>query len=272
LQPRAPQSVNWENLDLLKTVGLQVASYLALNQAGHALAEARQFEGFNRLSAFIIHDLKNLVAQLSLVAKNAARHKHNPAFIDDAVGTIENAVNKMNKLMAQLQNADITGQNRRLDLAAELREVVAAKRVGSPVPSLRLEVDEIAVSAEPERLSAVIGHVIQNAQDATPADGSVEVILRESDGQAIVDIRDTGCGMDAEFVKTRLFRPFDSTKGLTGMGIGAYECREVISALGGQVVVDSVPGRGTSFRLLLPRLQESPTTETNKLEGSVNSG
>jgi putative PEP-CTERM system histidine kinase len=272
LQPRAPQSVNWENLDLLKTVGLQVASYLALNQAGHALAEARQFEGFNRLSAFIIHDLKNLVAQLSLVAKNAARHKHNPAFIDDAVGTIENAVNKMNKLMAQLQNADITGQNRRLDLAAELREVVAAKRVGSPVPSLRLEVEDIAVSAEPERLSAVIGHVIQNAQDATPADGSVEVILRESDGQAIVDIRDTGCGMDAEFVKTRLFRPFDSTKGLTGMGIGAYECREVILALGGQVVVDSVPGRGTSFRLLLPRLLESPTTETNTLEGSVNSG
>ena len=112
-----------ENLDLLKTVGMQAASYLALHQAAEALAEARQFEGFNRLSAFVIHDLKNLIAQLSLVAKNAARHKHNPEFIDDAVSTIDNAVSKMNRLMAQLQSADVTGENRHIDLASELREL-----------------------------------------------------------------------------------------------------------------------------------------------------
>jgi putative PEP-CTERM system histidine kinase len=272
LQPRAPQTINWENLDLLKTVGLQAASYLAFNQAAQALAEARQFEGFNRLSAFVIHDLKNLIAQLSLVAKNAARHKRNPEFIDDAVGTIENAVRKMNGLMAQLQNADITGQNRALDLAAELRDVVAAKRGGRPQPSLLLEAEPVMVSAEPDRLSAVIGHVVQNAQDATPSDGTVEVKLRLADGQAIVEVRDNGCGMDAEFVKTRLFRPFDSTKGLTGMGIGAYECREVISALGGQVVVESKPNVGTSFRIILPLLRDAAVSEPLTTEGSHQGG
>lgn len=272
LQPRAPQSINWENLDLLKTVGLQAASYLAFNQAAQALAEARQFEGFNRLSAFVIHDLKNLIAQLSLVAKNAARHKHNPEFIDDAVGTIENAVRKMNSLMAQLQNADITGQNRALDLAAELRDVVAAKRNGRPQPSLLLEAEPVMVSAEPDRLSAVIGHVVQNAQDATPLDGAVEVKLRLADEQAIVEVRDNGCGMDAEFLKTRLFRPFDSTKGLTGMGIGAYECREVISALGGQVVVESKPNVGTSFRIILPLLHDAAVSEPLTTEGSHQGG
>ena len=252
LQPRAPQSLNWENLDLLKTVGMQAAGYLALNQAAEALAEARQFEGFNRLSAFVIHDLKNLIAQLSLVAKNAARHKHNPEFVDDAVQTIENSVQKMNRLMAQLKSAEIMGDNKRVNLVEELRDVVAAKSAGRPVPVLQTQLDSVPVLAEPDRLSSVLGHVVQNAQDATPAAGKVELQLRVSGDQAIVEVRDTGSGMDAEFIKTRLFRPFDSTKGLTGMGIGAYECREVIVALGGQVVVDSAPERGTVFRIMLP--------------------
>jgi putative PEP-CTERM system histidine kinase len=273
LRPRAPQSINWENLDLLKTVGMQAASYLALNQAAEALAEARQFEGFNRLSAFVIHDLKNLIAQLSLVAKNAARHKHKPEFIDDAMATIDNAVLKMNRLMAQLQSADVTGESRPIDLASELREVVAAKARGAPVPVLRVEAGDARVSAEPDRLSAVLGHVIQNAQDATPDGGRIDVVLRVAGDQVIVEIRDTGCGMDAEFIKTRLFRPFDSTKGLTGMGIGAYECREVITALGGQVMVESTPGRGTVFRIMLPRLQRADAgLQTLSEEGSISGG
>lgn len=257
LQPRAPQSLNWENLDLLKTVGMQAAGYLALNLSAEALAEARQFEGFNRLSAFVMHDLKNLIAQLSLVARNAARHKHNPAFIDDAVSTIENAVAKMNRLMAQLKSADVTGQRERVDLVEELRQVVAAKAGGRPAPRFSTERDRVEILAEPDRLSSVFGHVVQNAQDATPPEGLIEVSLHLSGDQAVVDIRDTGVGMDEDFVKNRLFRPFDSTKGLTGMGIGAYECREVISALGGQVVVESAPGRGTLFRIMLP-LADAP--------------
>ena len=252
LQPRAPQPINWENLDLLKTVGLQAASYIAFNQAAEALSEARQFEGFNRLSAFVIHDLKNLIAQLSLVAKNAGRHKHNPEFIDDAVSTIENAVNKMNRLMAQLKSADITGDNRRINLVDELHDVIAAKKDGSPEPTLEVDLDSLYVLAEPDRLSSVFGHVVQNAQDATPAGGAVTLRLRRAGDHAIVEVQDTGIGMDREFIKTRLFRPFDSTKGLTGMGIGAYECREVIAALGGQVDVDSTPGVGTTFRIMLP--------------------
>lgn len=259
LQPRAPQTLNWENRDLLKTVGMQAASYLALNQAAEALAEARQFEGFNRLSAFVIHDLKNLIAQLSLVAKNAARHKHNPDFIDDAVSTIENAVDKMHRLMAQLKSADVTGARQRVDIVQELREVVAAKSGGRPVPVLTTELESTFVLAEPDRLSSVLGHVVQNAQDATPQDGKVELRLWTGSDQAIVEVRDNGVGMDAEFIKTRLFRPFDSTKGLTGMGIGAYECREVIAALGGQVVVESAPERGTTFRIMLP-LADQPAS------------
>jgi len=253
LEPRSPQQLNYENLDLLKTAGMQAASYLALSQAAEALAEARQFEGFNRLSAFVLHDLKNLIAQLSLVVRNAERHKHNPAFMEDAVKTIENAVAKMNRLMGQLKGADAMGQlGSRVDLAVLLRDLVAARQGSRPAPTLNAEVGEALVMAEPDRLAAVIGHVVQNAQDATPPQGKVELGLRLLGDQAIVDIRDTGSGMDKAFIEKRLFRPFDSTKGLTGMGIGAYECREFVRALGGQVEVTSEPEQGTLFRVMIP--------------------
>lgn len=254
MQPRAAQVLNWEGLDLLKTAGMQAAGYLALNQAAEALAEARQFEGFNRLSAFVIHDLKNLIAQLSLVAKNAVRHRHNPDFIDDAVQTIENSVAKMNRLLAQLKSADTLGQRRPVELTELLRQAVRAKANARPRPSFESAIGNLMVEADPDRLSSVIGHVIQNALDATPSTGRVAVRLRVEGDQAIVSVDDTGVGMDEEFLRTRLFRAFDSTKGLTGMGIGAYECREVIMALGGSVQVASTLGRGTVFRVLLPVL------------------
>jgi putative PEP-CTERM system histidine kinase len=253
LEPRAPQPLNWENLDLLKTAGRQAASYLALSDAAEALAEARQFEGFNRLSAFVIHDLKNLIAQLSLVASNAKRHRHNPEFFDDAMKTIDNAVTKMNRLMVQLKSAEgLTPTRSRVDLVALLTELVAARQGSRPAPQILIETDKAEVMAEEDRLVAVIGHVIQNAQDATPPDGEVEVGLRLRGDQAIVTVRDTGTGMDQEFIDQRLFRPFDSTKGLTGMGIGAYECREFVRALGGQVDVTSTPGKGTYFTIIMP--------------------
>ena len=119
-------------------------------------------------------------------------------------------------------------------------------------PELELQTERARVLAHEDRLSAVFGHVLQNALDATPPDGWIKVVLRVSGDNAIVEFRDNGVGMDEDFVKNRLFRPFDSTKGLTGMGIGAYECREVVQASGGQVVVDSGLGKGTVFRILLP--------------------
>ena len=256
LRPRAPQKLTWENRDLLKTAGMQAASYLALYQAAEALADARQFEGFNRLSAFVIHDLKNLIAQLSLVARNAAKHKHNPEFIDDAVQTIDNAVAKMNRLMAQLKSADASGEGekRPIDLVGELQALVKARSGSSPKPEFECGVDRAEVLNQGGRLGSVFGHVLQNALDATPADGNVRVVLRTNDEHVIVEVRDTGVGMDKHFIENRLFRPFDSTKGLAGMGIGAYECREVVQAAGGQVNVDSELGKGTVFRIMLPLL------------------
>jgi putative PEP-CTERM system histidine kinase len=257
-RPRTPQQLNWETLDLLKTAARQAASYLALEQAAKALADARQFAGFNRLSAFVVHDLKNLIAQLSLVARNAERHKDNPAFLDDAIATIRNSIDKMSRLLAQLRGAVPGNGSAPVELQEVAREAVAERSGREPRPELAVENALCTVVyANRDRLIAVIGHIIQNAQEATPASGSVTVRLWRGERQAAIEVSDNGVGMDAAFVRDRLFKPFDSTKGLTGMGVGAYECREFIRALGGRVDVDSHPGEGTTFTMILPLVEKA---------------
>jgi putative PEP-CTERM system histidine kinase len=257
-RPRSPQAINWEVMDVLKTAARQAASYLALDQAARSLADARQFEGFNRLSAFVVHDLKNLIAQLSLVVKNAERHRHNPAFIDDATATIKSSVDKMNRLLAQLRGPVERDVSASVDLRGVVAEAVRARSVQEPVPVLEDAADAaLPVRADSDRLGSVIAHVVQNAQEATPRDGRVVVRVGRLGREAVIDVSDTGSGMDAEFVRERLFKPFDSTKGLTGMGVGAYEARELVLSLGGRVTVDSALGRGTLFRIFIPVMTEA---------------
>ncbi|MEK7322283.1 MAG: XrtA/PEP-CTERM system histidine kinase PrsK [Pseudomonadota bacterium] len=252
-QPRAPRTCNWEDNDLLKTAGRQAANHIAQLEAAEALANARQFEAFNRLSAFLIHDLKNVVAQLSLVVSNAAKHRHNPAFVDDAFKTVEHATGKMNRMLAQLRSGAVVGRRlARVDLTKLLSEVVGVRAVGQPVPVLKCSELVLAVTAERERLADVLGHVVQNAQEATPSTGKVEITLQRHGETAVIEVTDNGCGMDADFIRDRLFRPFDSTKGRAGMGIGAYETREFVREMGGQLDVESRPGIGTTFRIQLP--------------------
>lgn len=244
-------SFNWEVSDLLKVAARQAAAHLAQMRASNQLIVARQFESFNRTTTFIIHDLKNLVAQLSLLLANAEKHKHNPEFQADMLDTVESAVSRMNKVLAQLRRGSNETRAQSVALSDILADAVASKQAFRLRPSVDLPPARLHVRAERERLTRAIGHLLQNALEATPQDGRVALSGYEEAGQAIIEITDTGSGMDDDFIRTRLFQPFDSTKG-AGMGIGAYECRETIRALGGQLEVDSTRGRGTRFRISLP--------------------
>jgi putative PEP-CTERM system histidine kinase len=252
-RPRSPQTIDWEITDMLKVAARQAASYLALDRAARALAEAEQFAGFNRLSAFVVHDLKNLIAQLSLVARNGERHKTNPAFVDDMLVTVQNSVDKMTRLLAQLRGA-LPGRTwGDVDLCRLLRDVVAERQGQEPRPRLiDAPATPCTLCVDHDRLGSVLGHIVQNAQEATRRDGTVTVCLSLANGQAVIVVADTGSGMDAGFIRERLFKPFDTTKGLAGMGIGAYECREFIRSLGGSIAVHSTPGVGTQFAITIP--------------------
>ena len=252
-RPPTPRYLNWEDTDLLKTCGRQAASHLALLKVSQALADARQFEAFNRLSAYVVHDLKNLVAQLSLVVSNARRHMHSPGFVEDAIDTVDNASQKMTRLLAHLRKGrEGEGQARALNLLSVAEAVVRDRAATAPAPTLDADGHSLTVVADPDRLASVLEHLVQNAQEATPDDGSVTVRLRHDGSVAQLDVVDTGCGMDPRFISERLFRPFDTTKGNAGMGVGVYETREFVQAAGGTLDVESTPGRGTTFRVRLP--------------------
>jgi putative PEP-CTERM system histidine kinase len=249
--PPPPFDLTYEDRDLLKTVGRHVATQIAQQETDRKLTESRQFEACNRLTAFMMHDLKNSAAQLRLIVDNYERHKRNPEFIDDAMGTVANAVERITRLIDQLRGSTAPERLARVDLADVAREAVRRCSVRQPRPALQ-RCDLALVHANPERLTTVIEHVIRNAQDATSAEGSVSVAVSHRGPQAQLIVSDTGQGMDAEFVRDRLFRPFDSTKGSKGMGVGAYQVREYIQRLAGTVEVQSSPGQGTRFTISMP--------------------
>jgi putative PEP-CTERM system histidine kinase len=251
-QPFAQMRLTWEEIDLLRAAGRQVASYLAFEQAAKRLAEAHQFEALNRLTAFLMHDLRHLIAQQALVVENAARHRGNPDFFDDAILTIENSVKRMNRLMDELRNGVLTEQTQRVELADLCAEAVRRCASREPVPILNAQDRRVEVVMNRDRMLQVLEHVVRNSQDATASGGAVSVSVRRAAQRAVVEVADTGTGMDAEFIRNRLFRPFDTTKGDRGLGIGAYEAREFVRKCGGNVEVDSTPGKGTRFIINLP--------------------
>jgi putative PEP-CTERM system histidine kinase len=255
LTARTKITTDWEVNDLLKTAGRQVASTLAQLHANRALLVARQFESFNRMSAFVVHDLKNLVAQLSLLLSNAARHRDNPEFQADMVDTVDNAVEKMKKLLLQLRVGAVPADEPApVDLQDVVLSALKSKAPMTPRPTIRVEAPGIRTLAHRERLDRVVGHLLQNAAEATPASGTIEVRVRAEDQSAIIEVQDTGVGMSEDFIRTRLFKPFESTK-KNGMGIGIYESREYIRELGGHLDVESRETEGTRFSIALPLLR-----------------
>ncbi|MBR0568452.1 PEP-CTERM system histidine kinase PrsK [Azoarcus sp. L1K30] len=253
--PRASFEVDWEVLDLLKTAQRQAASYLERMLSAEALLEARKFESFNRMSAFVVHDLKNLVAQLSLMLKNAERHRHNPAFQEDMLETVAHVEARMRALMAQLQEKRSIDPTRSVDVAAVLESICRRRKDQLPRVDLLLPADGTCiVRAHPERLERVIGHIVQNALEATPENGKVIARLGGNDAdRVVVVVQDTGCGMSDDFLRERLARPFETTKS-SGMGIGVFETRQYIRELGGDVRFESEAGVGTCVTIELPRV------------------
>ena len=255
---------NWEDYDLLKTMGRQTASFIAHLRATEDLAQAKQFEAFNRLSAFVVHDMKNIAAQLSLICRNAIKYKDNKEFLDDAFMTINNAVMKMNRLTRTLKKDAIKNilVRESVELETLIEEIIKLRNVDKPTVTASINERHLSVYANRDRLGAVIEHIVQNAQEATPDEGKVEICLNINGNQVEICVIDTGCGMDDIFIKTRLFKPFDTTKGNAGMGIGVYESRAIIEEHGGHVTVSSIPGEGTTFKIFLPLAAEDITTNT----------
>jgi putative PEP-CTERM system histidine kinase len=255
--PEYRRALDWEDFDLLRTAGQQAASSLAEAQGQRALSNAQRFEEFNRRFAFILHDIKNLVSQLSLLARNAERHADNADFRADMIATLKGSIGKMNDLLARL-SPQSNGKSQRLE-ARPLRDIVttaiASRRAAHEIRLLGdcsqwAEIDAAA-------LEQALGHLLQNAIEASPLDEPVTVRVAHEGGEVAIAIADKGCGMDADFVRSSLFQPFASTK-KAGFGIGAFEARSLVTAMGGRITVESRPGEGSQFTIHLRAAEPAP--------------
>ena len=267
--PYARVELNWENFDLIKVVARQTCNLLAQNDAQNRLSRAMQFEAVSKTSAFMIHDLKTLIAQLSLLVKNAPKHRDKPEFIDDMIKTTDHAVRKMNGLVDHIRKpADGTLKTELVELGKVVANLAEHYATKSPAPRVIANPELMYINADSEQLYSILGHLIQNAQDATPADGEITLTLKTAKGSVVLFIQDTGSGMTEEFIESRLFKPFESTKGLTGMGIGAYQAREYVKNVGGNMDVTSEEGVGSCFSIRFPLAKPAPVVDTDTLSAN----
>lgn len=268
-RPAHARPLDWEDFDLLRVVGRQLASYMAEQAGQTALIEAARFDDFHRRIAFVMHDIKNLASQMGLLARNAEMHAENPDFRADMLVTLRNSADKLNALIARLSRygAASVGALAPVRASDVARSVVAQTARTHPVTLV--EESPCEVAAVRDSLEQVLLHLVQNAIDASAESAPVFVSVSSGGLGCAIEVIDSGHGMSAEFVRTRLFKPFVSTKP-GGFGIGAYEARELVKAMGGRLEVESREGLGTRFIVTLPLAEAAALIDTFNQTG--NSG
>lgn len=243
-----------EDLDLLNTVAHHVSLALFLKEADTRLQQAQRFKDLNQMTAFLVHDLKTVFSQLSLLVENAETHKGNPEFVQDMIDTVNHTTQKMQRLLEQLRNPEKEITLTRFPLIPVIREILDSCQHSPAHLGLSCELEKTPmIRADRSQLQSAIKHIVQNGIESVGKAGRVNVSARPVNGQCIeLIVEDNGVGMTAEFINDGLFKPFESTKGVSGMGVGVYQSREYIRSIDGEMDVSSEPGSGTQFKIRLP--------------------
>ena len=244
---------SWQDFDLLKCVGDQIAASLVNARLSHKLLQAKELEAFQTMSAFFVHDLKNAATTLNLMLQNLPVHFDDPAFREDAlrstsktVAHINHLINRLSLLRHELNSKPVASDLNAL-VAKSLSDLEKAPGVNlvkdlQPLPQILLD---------QEQFLKVITNLVLNAKEAVSQNGQIHIGTKQSNGWAVLSVSDDGCGMNPEFLNRSLFRPFQTTK-KNGLGIGMFQSKMIVEAHKGRIEVESDPGKGTTFRIYLP--------------------
>lgn len=248
-----PEKLTYEDFDLMRTIGRQAVLSLNNFRLSEELAEAREMAAVAKVSSFVIHDLKNLAYTFSLMMENAEAHIAEADFQKDLVKSIRGTVAKMNALIAKLKAfpEKMGLQRETADLARLARETLEELRKGKPAISFQGDCAPVEALADVQELKKVVLNLLLNACDALGGRGRVLLSTGSRNGEAFFSVEDDGCGMSKAFVENHLFRPFRTTKE-KGLGIGLYQCKQIVEAHGGRIEVESREGQGTTFTVVLP--------------------
>lgn len=244
----------YEDYDLMKTLARQAFSAILNLRLADELSRAREIEAVGRVSAFVVHDLKNLLSALSLIVDNANDYIDNPDFQKEMLQCLSNTVRKMKGLIEKLK--DLKDKDRLNCAPAELNKIVYD--VVSSVASKNIIVvngSSVFSHIDAEEIQKVVLNLVLNAIEATDSKGEVVVEVGGNE-MAFIKVKDNGCGMTEEFINNHLFRPFRTTK-KKGLGVGLYQCKQIVDAHNGRIEVKSEPGKGTVFTVYLPLLKRA---------------
>jgi putative PEP-CTERM system histidine kinase len=252
---RHPVALDWEAFDLLRATGRQAASYLAEERSTRLLRDTELLTEYSKRFAFVVHDIKNLASQLSLIVSNARRYIDDPEFQRDMLQTVEDSVARMNNLLSQLKADAAPRAPRLVNPNAVINAVAAELTGGSVAVEVRNDTGACAVAIDPDRLRSALIHLVRNAIEASRPTDRVIISSRRLGTQLLIEVIDNGPGMDNAFIRDELFLPFRSTKS-SGYGIGAFQTRELVRMAGGDLEVISEQGFGTTMRIILPLVAE----------------
>jgi putative PEP-CTERM system histidine kinase len=263
---RSGMQLDREARELLRIVGREVATHVAEQRAARVLTQARQVHEYSKRFAFVVHDIKNVSGQLSMLLANAEVHAANPEFQRDMLATVRASVARINGMLKKMQAHETTLERTVIVPLERLPALLDARR-----DRARIEMDHdgrvAGVVMDQDAFDAVLTHLLDNAAEASaavaqkPGPGRgvdapdaaplIRVRVRHEAASVFIDLVDRGPGMSPEFIRDRLFSPFASTK-REGHGIGAFQARELLRAAGGDLFALSREGEGTTMRILLP--------------------
>jgi putative PEP-CTERM system histidine kinase len=252
---RTGEPYSQEDYDLLYTIGIQAASVILNAKLSENLSQARALETFHKFSAFIIHDLKNAVQNLTFIVQNAPDYLDNPEFRKDALEAISDTVTRMNSMITKLSSVP-----EKLELylsEVQLDDFIAdtlKKSKASKLDNITIHVNGVdssfTVPLDYQHFQSVLINLLSNAAESIADNGEIEIRVARFDHAVEIAISDTGCGIPQDQLNT-LFAPFRSSK-KKGLGIGLYQCKTIVEAHGGKIYVESVVNRGTTFHIELP--------------------
>jgi len=241
------------DFEMFRCVGDHVAAALLNIQLSQRLAHAREFEAFQTMATFFVHDLKNAANTLSLLLQNLPEHFQDPEFREDAMKSCGRTVDHINGLVEKLGTlrSGLALQPVPTDLTA-LVQLALDDWPPSGGVILEQNLNRIpSATVDPDQLLKVVANLVINAREATASGGRVRVATSHQGASAVITVTDTGCGMSPEFIRRSLFRPFQTTK-KRGLGIGMFQSKMIVDAHGGRIDVRSQPGKGSTFEVVLP--------------------
>jgi len=251
------EEYNQEDFDLMEALATQAQSAMLNYRLTDQLTKARDMEVMGKVSAFIVHDLKNLVYTISLIVDNARRHIQNPDFQCDMLKGLENTVSKMHLLISQLRQLP-SRENLNIE-PVDLKQLSHDTFKHTPEQGLSFRGESAQAFVDRVQIQKVIHNLALNAREAS-SENSLVIIETGVDSSPFLRVMDSGCGMNTEFIRDNLFQPFKTTKP-KGMGIGLYQCKQIVEAHGGSIEVESSTDRGSIFTVRFPPTKEPTISE-----------